>query len=200
MKSLVFYLICFAYLVIILNNIIHIISVKKWISENQNINHESYSRKRLYLFIPVLNEQNIICQTYNHFRTIANQYNNIHVVFIPTNKEKKCGETPTTCEMIEKLMEAEPCENIHLINYSYSKGVMAHQLNYAIRTVRNNIESESDFWIGVYNADSRITDDTIHYLNSVVLQADGSKKCFQQYSWYLNPSTKRKSLLSSASL
>lgn len=163
--------------------------------------HELCEKKEevpLYLIVPVLNEQRIIEETYMHFRDIVNQFEKVYVVYVTTEKEGPCSIT--TYEMIKRLMEADVCnKKIYLFHYPYKKGVMAHQLNYAIDQLEK-INPSLNFWIGIYNADSRISVSTIDYIINNINQKDCLHKCFQQYSWYITKSNKSHDILNSAAL
>lgn len=76
---------------------------------------------------------------------------------------------------------------------------MAHQLNYAIDQLEK-INSSLNFWIGIYNADSRISVSTIDYIINNINQKGCLHKCFQQYSWYITKSNKSHDILNSAAL
>lgn len=199
MRQIIFCLICLLYLLIILTNFIHLICVKKWINGQKNSKLKNPA-KPLYLLIPVLYEQNIIRETYEHFYKVVTHNCNIKVVFISTGKEKKVGQKQTTREILLFLKESAPSDNILILNYPHDNGVMAHQLNYAVHFIKENFERNRDFWIGIYNADSRINEKAIAYVNNVVVRSEGQSECYQQYSWYINPREEKKSILGSASL
>lgn len=203
MKDIVLYIVFLVYLFVFIGNLLHFVIVKKWIrlERESSLNVLQKSKRKIYLFIPLLNEQNIISDTFFHFLSIANKNANFRIVFITTEKEVRCGNKKLTKEILEELIQNNLLsDNIFLIHYPYKTGVMAHQLNYAIKQIKTTIEYEEDFWLGIYNADSRIASDTVNYINYKILNSDGSNKCFQQYSWYINPSKRKKSILSSASL
>lgn len=71
-------------------------------------------------------------------------------------------------------------EGVMVINYPFTSGKMAHQLNYCLKLL-----IEKRFWhnelLGIYNADSRPDSETFFWLNQ---RSDGSSLVFQQYGKY----------------
>lgn len=196
-------LICYFFLFLFFLELFHLCCSIRWMKINRCVScsHELCKKKEdvpLYLIVPVLNEQRIIEETYMHFRDIVNQFEKVYVVYVTTEKEGPCSIT--TYEMIKRLMEADVCnKKIYLFHYPYKKGVMAHQLNYAIDQLEK-INPSLNFWIGIYNADSRISVSTIDYIINNINQKDCLHKCFQQYSWYITKSNKSHDILNSAAL
>jgi cellulose synthase/poly-beta-1,6-N-acetylglucosamine synthase-like glycosyltransferase len=152
----------------------------------------------LFILIPVLNEQSIIADTYLHFRNLSKYYSNVFIVYITTEKESVC--TIKTYDIIENMIcEMGDQEKIHLMNYPNKNGVMAHQLNYAVNKISEERNSD-EFWIGIYNADSRINKETLDFMIDNICSNKNGHTCYQQYSWYYKLGKRRGGLLSSAAL
>ena len=147
-----------------------------WIQNNKKNKYIQYNKNiKIYILIPVLNEEKIIKDTYLYFSYFINRYKNIKLVFITTSKERE--------NTIKILKEDIVKEDDRVIHYHYKgDGVMSHQLNYAINKI-NNIEKNrySEIFIAVYNADSRPNKKTFDYIFSQNLI---HKNVFQQYSDY----------------
>lgn len=143
-------------------------------------------------------EQTIVDSTYLHFYNLIKPYSSITVIFITTEKESR--SSVTTQKKLQEIARKNPNKNIILLHYPHCQGVMAHQLNYALDYIRKVYQNSfQNIWIGVYNADSRI--DSV-FLNDILarINSDLSFTCYQQYSYFLSPTLKRKSIINSAAL
>lgn len=179
-----------------ISNIYFLKKVNNWLRKERNINEKNISSNTLYLLIPVLNEQKIIRETVQHFYSIVEEFKNVYVIFITTNKE--IDQVNSTYKLIRNLIVEKRMTNIRLINYPSKNGVMAHQLNYGLKFIKENFEKKV-FWVGIYNADSRINRGTILYILSKI--KDGEECVYQQYSYYPLPKGQnKKSIIGSASL
>lgn len=199
---LFFIILMLMYLVMFFVNMFRLNYVKSWAVKSQKSFKQvecSYSKK-IWLIIPVMNEQAIIEETYKHFRDISSCFPNLSICFVTTNKEELIANMATTYSILQELIKNEN-KKIYLFNYPERKGVMAHQLNYAVKKIKE-IEKGDDFWIGIYNADSRINVESLKYIYyNLDKVSDKESICFQQYSWYYNKNIAEKcSLVGSASL
>lgn len=185
------------YLYNFISNIYFLIKVNSWLKKERIIEEENIYLNNLYLLIPVLNEQKIIKETVQHFHSIVEEFKNVYVIFITTNKE--INQVISTYKLIKNLITEKRTSNIILINYPEKKGVMAHQLNYGLEFIKQNFEKKA-FWFGIYNADSRIDRRTILYILSKG-KNDDEECVYQQYSYYPCPvEQNKKSIIGSASL
>ena len=148
----------------------------------------------------MLNEQKIAKKTYLNFKQLTQKMKNVKVMFVTTSKEVKKDGNLTTYEILKELIKND--DKIFLCNYPQKTGVMAHQVNYAIKEIEKYRFNHEKIIIGVYNADSKINVETIEY----VLEKEENKNenedvCYQQYSWYkLCNNSKHKGIIASASL
>ena len=170
------------YMINFVRNVIVLIQSKKYILEyKEQTKFVSSLTEKVYIFIPMLNEQKIAIETINSFYHLIKDNDNYNLVFVTSNKEEGIV---TTKEILLKRMEEIKSEQIKLFNYPYNDGIMAHQLNYGIKKIRE-IEKE-EFWISIYNADSRINLYTLQGFEQIVNERKGIAKryCIQQYSFF----------------
>lgn len=156
---------------------------------NNNLKKYKNQKRKMFLLIPVYNEQKVIKESVEHFSQFADD--DTHVVFITTDKENKNNSHPTTRDILETLSSHYYFE---IINCPIkTNAVMAHQLNYAIKQIYKKYKN--NFTLGVYNVDSRINKNT---LLAAKEQLNTKKKSVvQQYTIYNVPS---QSVLSHISL
>ena len=200
MKFILYILMCI-YIYTIFKNIIALIYIYKWINRAKKNRYIIKDKKVLvYLIIPMLNEQKIAKKTYLNFKQLTQKIKNVKVMFVTTSKEVKKDGNLTTYEILKELIKND--DKIFLCNYPQKTGVMAHQVNYAIKEIEKYRFNHEKIIIGVYNADSKINVETIEY----VLEKEENKNenedvCYQQYSWYkLCNNSKHKGIIASASL
>ena len=200
MKFILYILMCI-YIYTIFKNIIALIYIYKWINSAKKNRYIIKDKKVLvYLIIPMLNEQKIAKKTYLNFKQLTQKIKNVKVMFVTTSKEVKKDGNLTTYEILKELIKND--DKIFLCNYPQKTGVMAHQVNYALKEIEKYRFNHEKIIIGVYNADSKINVETIEY----VLEKEENKNenedvCYQQYSWYkLCNNSKHKGIIASASL
>ena len=194
-----FYVIIIIFFLVFISNIFKIFLCHKWmLDEEKKIKNDKINSDiPLFLIIPVLNEQRIIKETYYHFRNLVMDFDNVYIIFVTT--EKEANSDKKTFDIIFDLLNKDDQQKIFVINYPHKSGVMAHQLNYAIEKLREKMGTD-DFWIGVYNADSRINTDTINYVIKRINSIKCEKFCMQQYSWYYCNKEKQKGIMQSCAL
>ena len=130
--------------------------------------------------IPCLNEQRTIVDTIDYFKNII--YDNMPIVLVTSQKEKK---KPTTNDIIKKEI-LNKYENIFSIDYPHKNGIMADQLNYALKNLdKIQIKADNNTYFCVYNADSRPSKETFKELNKVIIKND-YPEFIQQYSYALS--------------
>ncbi len=127
-----------------------------------------------YVIIPVLNEEKIIKQTSKYFLKILKKYKNSKLVFVTTAKEKE-----KTIDIINNI--TNKTKKVLHFHYNQTDGVMAHQLNYAIKKILKNKKNKNNYFFVIYNADSRPNQKTFNYVFS---KEKKNKNVFQQYGNY----------------
>lgn len=143
------------------------------------------AKQPCYLLIPVFQEAEMIGDSFHHFVKIANQVPDVRVVFITTARENSENGQPTTSAILQQLLAAHPDVPVSCVHYPFTHGVMAHQLNYAISELRQEIQKESAL-IGIYNVDSVIDADAIRWIVSHYRSKADSPCVYQQYGYYRN--------------
>lgn len=196
----ILYALVSVYVYTVLKNIIALVYVNKLLKKNENLEIKVKNKEIVYLIIPMLNEQKIAKETYINFKKVTEELSNVRIMFVTTSKENKVNGTMTTYEILEELIKYD--KNIFLCNYPQKTGVMAHQINYAIKEIENKRVENEKIIIGIYNADSKIDSRTIRYVLEKERKRDESEKvCYQQYSWYkLDRNSKKRGVIASASL
>ncbi len=96
---------------------------------------------------------------------------------------------PTTIELAKKLISELPKHQqdlIEIVHYPYTKGEMAHQLNFCVNHIKK--ERKENCYISVYNADSKPNLDTFIALGNSALEEKEKHgvfpEAFQQISAY----------------
>lgn len=134
---------------------------------------------RAIVFLYEYEEVNVIEKSVQNFSGLVKYGINIYYV----TAEKEHGRHTMKNVLREIIKRKKFEQNIHIIEYPYNTGVMAHQLNYAIE------QFESNTICFVYNVDSVIDIRTIDYVidNSELLD----NGVFQQYSYSKRTSDSR---------
>lgn len=97
---------------------------------------------------------------------------------------------PSTAELVAELVAQDQTGVIRSIHYPFTRGEMAHQVNWGIRYLFEVVDHGIDpgsTWIGVYNADSRPHIDTLAHLARELSNCQTqAAQCvaFQQHSLY----------------
>jgi len=97
---------------------------------------------------------------------------------------------PTTYEYLNSIDVVNSNENIKVIRYEETNGIMAHQLNFAIDTILENInESQNTFidknYCVIYNADSMPNENTFNEIEAKIIE-NNFPEVMQQYSLTLS--------------
>lgn len=137
-------------------------------------------KTNIIIVIPCLYEQNTIVDTIDYFKNII--YDTIPILLVTSQKEKK---KPTTNDIIKKEI-INKYKNIFLIDYPHKNGIMANQLNYALKNLdKIQIKVDNNTYFCVYNADSRPSKETFKELNNVII-SNNYPEFIQQYSYALS--------------
>lgn len=135
----------------------------------------SSQHKKMFLLIPVLNEQKVIKESVEHFAKFASD--TIEIVYITSAKEDLKGANKTTHDI---LLELQKSNRISVIKCPITENaIMAHQLNYAVNEIAKN---NNDFIISLYNVDSKTAKETLLYIANSIEK--DRKKVFQQFTFY----------------
>ena len=134
--------------------------------------------KDIFLIVPVLREQSLIEESVKTLSKLITH--KTHLVYVTSAKEKRQKNTPTTLDLLNKLKQKYPIEIIHCP--LTKDAVMAHQINYAVKKLKQKIKHE--FIIGIYNVDSQITPSTIQDVCKFFSQTNHNRMVLQQYTLY----------------
>lgn len=146
---------------------------------NQNL------EKKLLFVIPMYKEKKLAKETFDFFANISKLSSKIYIAFVCTAKEDAIGEEITTYDILEACRILENNQNIKIYKYPETTGIMAHQVNYAVKSFYEESQ-DKDFWVAIYNCDSRIYENSLNEIFYNVNKAD-NKTVFQQYSYYHIP-------------
>lgn len=161
-----------------LKSLIRIIKSNNFICKSNNYKNELLNNKKLVLIIPAMNEVHNVYSSVNYFKKL-NKY--CKVLYVTTSKEKNM----LTYNKIVSEIKEQNAKNITVINCPNKKGTMANQLNYGIKSIKDNVI------IGIYNIDSRPPKETMLY----VLDNISCDTVLQQVSYF---DDKNKCILKSA--
>lgn len=167
-------IICLVYGIFI--GLLRLQKCKRFIKEDKKLEKSIEDYKDIVLVIPVYNEQNVIQESFLYFKKFMNL--GIKVIYVATKKEE---EKITTYMLLEELVKEYKVEKYcELLLYPYKEGVMAHQLNYALKHIDENKI------VVIYNVDSKPNINAINYILQNKDKLDSG--VFQQYSYskYVN--------------
>lgn len=167
-------------IVLLIYTLFHIVRYSIFIKKSKHRKKTLKQTTNIIIVIPCLNEQNTIVDTIDYFKNII--YDTMPIVLVTSQKEKK---KPTTNDIIKKDI-IHKYKNIFLIDYPYKNGIMADQLNYALKNLdKIQIKTDNNTYFCVYNADSRPSKDTFKELNNVIMNKN-HPEFIQQYSYALS--------------
>lgn len=156
------------------------IFLSKLVNQNEK-NADNVARKQIIIAIPVLREQKCICDTIKYFRKITKD---IPIILITTQKEIKenISNQQTTQDIIKKEILGK-YSYVYWIDYPYTEGYMADQLNYMLDNLEKILNKTVDLkntYLALYNADSRPSKQTFKEMEIKVREGN---KVIQQYSY-----------------
>lgn len=156
------------------------IFLNRAINEKESVKQINKKSKNIIIAIPVLREQNCIGNTIKYFNNITKD---IPIVLITTQKEIKENLTneKTTQDIIKEKIITK-YKNVYWVDYPYTKGYMADQLNYMLENLENILNRKIDLdktYLALYNADSRPNKNTFEEIKQKIEKND----VVQQYSY-----------------
>lgn len=139
------------------------------------------NKKKIIIALPLLREQACIEETVKHFNNIAK---GIPIVLITTQKEiMENTRNEITTQTIIKNKILPQYNNVYWINYPYTNGYMADQLNYMLKNLELIFSDSIDLkntYLALYNADSRPGVNTFKEIEG---KLQDENKVIQQYSY-----------------
>jgi cellulose synthase/poly-beta-1,6-N-acetylglucosamine synthase-like glycosyltransferase len=145
------------------------ISIKKAREEKLNQNPTI----PLHIVLPVLNENRRLKDFVEYYQTLKEKFPSLDLWLVTTEREKHLYVNSKTIKLSEKY--AKNISSVHHVHYPQTKGVVANQLNYALKYI-----PDGGFTV-IYNADSRPDDHTFEWILS---KDDSRPQVFQQYGIY----------------
>lgn len=181
--NFIYWTICLSFIFLSVIWFVRLIAGILWVGSNKHLARSNANRgSKIFIFIPVLNESNRLPETTKYFNDKFSTCCNIQIIIITTESEDltQTNALGLTTIGAAKAMK-EKYNNVRVLHYPYKDGKMAHQLNYAFLSLREEIDN--DDLIGLYNADSRPHPKTLSWV--IEKHQKGRSEVFQQYGNYL---------------
>lgn len=161
---------------------LNIITVHSYL-KHKTENMESKSCSMLIL-IPVIREQSVIRNTLSHFLSMNVRDLEIYIAIAGTTREKKQENILSTREVVEKWISEQSLEggNIRDIFFCEAdelQGDRATQLNCAVTYFKEKYPLKNLDYIGVYDADSLPSVETLQEVNRIFSQNENIVACQQ---------------------
>lgn len=169
------------FIIRIIMYIYNIVLVKCYIAKKNKI--KEVKQTKILVLIPVLREQRVICDTINHFINMKVENTKLYLIIAGTQREEK-SDKETTLEVVKSWLDSSKQNLPDNIDVDYCEatddgGDRATQLNYAVRFIKE-IKGVNDLdYIGVYDADSLPSCDTINEVISSFCCEDNLSACQQ---------------------
>lgn len=127
------------------------------------------------IILPVLSEEQRLEEFVSYFiNTLLKESSTLELWIVTTERELKEYPKSTTIKLAKDFADSHSA--VHHIHYPNTNGVMAHQLNYAIKTM------PKDGIYAIYNADSRPEPKTFSWIDQH--NDNTNQMIFQQYGVY----------------
>lgn len=182
MAQIFIIIICFVALVKLLRYFLNIITVRSYLNRrNDNIVSRPCS---MLILIPVIREQSVICNTLSHFLSMNVKYLDIYIAIAGTTRETKRENILSTREVVEKWISEQSLEggnikDIFFCEADELKGDRATQLNSAVAYFEEKYPAKKLDYIGVYDADSLPSVETLQEVSRIFSQNENIVACQQ---------------------
>ena len=141
---------------------------------------DSLSGINLVVLIPVLNEEKRIHSCIANCKKIA-EATGLTVIFATSCSERREQGRENTIDIIHSYQKQYDWIREYQCPYP---GVMAHQLNFAIKSFQRESASDLHTLYALYNVDSTLSLPVLSWVCSHYAEAKSSKVIFQQYGCY----------------
>lgn len=126
----------------------------------------------MLILIPVIREQNVICQTLDHFMSMNVENIKLYIAIAGTSRETNDNGTLSTGDVVNKWIQRQDLSlgNIRDVFFCEAKeikGDRATQLNYAVACFQEKYPSRKLDYIGVYDADSLPSMETLQEVRQI---------------------------------
>lgn len=137
--------------------------------------------KGVFIAIPCLREQRSIVNTIEHFRRICD----LPIVIITTQKENfeyEYNDNYVTTKMIVEKDILNKYNDIYLVDYPFTNGYMADQLNFMLDHLKDLdfYDDKKKWYMSLYNTDSKPSKNTFSLIFSCI---NKNENVIQQYSY-----------------
>lgn len=143
-------------------------------------------KKRLFIIIPVFNEQNIIIDTLTRLLEVDPSGFDVRITVATTIREESKAINPnkTTASVVQESLNNGLIKSyknrIYITRDPDMAGNMATQLNYALSVLKSNYYAEDNDIFMVYNADSTTSPTTLNALRKMLSGHPSAHFSFQQ--------------------
>lgn len=152
-------------------------------------------KNNYYVVLPVLREQNIICDSIKYFNNLTKYEENVKVYIVTTEREDEDAindSKVSTYEIAKRKINELGIENkIILLKAPKEYIGKVGQMNYAYQYIVNTSEKG---YLGVYDIDSRPPKEIFYSIEQLLEEKNIKADIFQQVSSYCNEIDKLKGI------
>lgn len=174
--------ICVIALVKLLRYFFNITVVRNYLKQNNSNNVSSPCS--MLILIPVIREQSVICNTLSHFLSMNLKDIELYIAIAGTTRETNQENIPGTREVVEKWISEQSfkegnIKDIFFCEADELQGDRATQLNCAVVYFKEKYPLKNLDYIGVYDADSLPSAETLQEVNRIFSQNENIVACQQ---------------------
>ena len=138
----------------------------------------------MLILIPVIREQNVICQTLDHFMSMNVENINLYIAIAGTSRETNDNGTLSTGDVVNKWIQRQDLSlgnirDVFFCEVKEIKGDRATQLNHAVGYFQEKYPSGKLDYIGVYDADSLPSMETLQEVRRIFTTKHSIVACQQ---------------------
>lgn len=152
-----------------------------WLGKIRSFDDNLLENRRLVILLPVFQETALIKQTIQYIEESIKGLRNISVYIVGNSKERGLDNYNPTLEIARNMIVDKSV--FHVMEYEKSNGMMAHQINFCINQIAQNMSSNSDTWIYIINIDSRFS---VEGLKAIITSINRNTQIIQQSAIFLS--------------
>ena len=184
--------ICVVAILKLIHYFANILTVRNYL--NQPVTESTNKTCSMLILIPVIREQKVICNTLAHFLSMNAKNINLYITIAGTTREKKQANVVSTREVVEEWLSQQTLNvgNIRDVFFCEAdelKGDRATQLNYAVEIFQKKYPNEKLDYIGVYDADSLPSVETLQEVRQIFSENESIVAC-QQPAHFIKAATR----------
>ena len=182
MTQICILIICSLALLKLLRYFFNIITVRRFLNhQNENMAGKACS---ILILIPVIREQSVICNTLSHFLSMNVRGMDLYISIAGTTRETRQENILSTREVVEKWISDQSLEDgnirdIFFFEADELQGDRATQLNSAVAYFKKKYPAKNLDYIGVYDADSLPSVETLQEVSWIFSQNENIVACQQ---------------------